>query len=149
MKGLAFKPPYGLALFHGKNIENRSKGVRWDYEGWLCVYHSKTPDRAYYDAAIPVCRANGYEPPPYDEIARGAIIGVVWMGKRSWGDKDKGWGFADHWWYPVSQQYLFEEPISFKAKFMLGLFEVPDDLVALEMVKAGIEAGRSQQLNLI
>lgn len=140
MKGLAFKAPYGLALFNGKNIENRVGTIPWNHKGWICVYQSKTrPTHDYYARAVEVCQGNGYNVPPLSEMPLGVLLGVVWFDTRFWGVEDKGWGFERNWWFPVSRQHLFTNPIPFKAKFMLGLFEVPDEVIAHELQLAGID----------
>lgn len=146
MKGLAFKAPYGSALFHGKDLENRSR-VTWDHEGWLCVYQSAGFDRTYYEQGVLVCRSNGWEPPDCKAIPRGVILGVVWCDRKVWGTESKGWGFANHWQFAISRQHLFSKPIHFRAKFMLGLFDVPDDLIAEELEGTGILS--EKQLKLI
>ncbi|HEY9642138.1 MAG TPA: hypothetical protein V6C57_16750, partial [Coleofasciculaceae cyanobacterium] len=81
---------------------------------------------------------NGWEPPPYREIPRVQLLGVVWLSRKTWATKGKGWGFANHWQFPVSRQHLFTQPIHFRAKCMLGLFNIPDDILVKELEPLGI-----------
>ena len=150
MKGLAFKPPYGLAVFYGKDIENRPKGFTPNCQDWVLAYSCKANNssaRAYYDAAVPVCIQNGWEPPPFDDIPKGVLLGVVWMGDRRWGTVNQGWGFKDNWWFTLRSAKLFKTPIPFTPAFGLGVFEVPDSLVEGELGE--LFFGGYQQLSLL
>src|SRR5450432_4191665 len=76
MKALSIHQPWAWAILHaGKGVENRSWPTR--YRGPLLVHASKS--RASYEEQEPAAwlERYGIALPAWDELAKGAIVGVV------------------------------------------------------------------------
>lgn len=154
MKALSMTQPMAWAIFHGKDVENRS----WNtyYRGPLLIHASKGFNREHYDwIAANENRLVCILPQPED-LVHGAIIGTVNLtrvmkreGSRepmlghniSIGDQqreleylkrtDSAW--CSHWFFGpygfvLKDAQEFKVPIPYRGN--LGLFEVPDDIVS-------------------
>lgn len=119
LKCLTLKQPYAWALFHGKNIENRT--WRTNHRGILLIHAAKSCDRRYFDEATLVCLRQTLHVPPREELTFGAIIGAVDVTNCRWGEDESGWGFAQHWHWSITNARQFKEPIPLKGQ--LGLFD--------------------------
>lgn len=78
MKAISIRPPWAWAILYAKkNIENRSWATKM--RGTVAVHASKTMSRPYYEAAVAEIRqlAPRAKVPPYEELPRSAIIGLV------------------------------------------------------------------------
>lgn len=82
-RALSVRQPWAWAIFHGKDVENRSQGffgkTKHSYfEGPVAIHASKgmTQDE-YREAAEDIERITGAPPPRPDLLVRGAIIGHV------------------------------------------------------------------------
>ena len=77
MKALTLRPVWAWAVIHaGKNIENRS----WltHLRGTIAIHASKGLTRAEYEACVEeLPRRWQKEIPAFEEMVRGAVIGVV------------------------------------------------------------------------
>lgn len=119
MKAISIRQPWAWAIIHaGKDIENRSRAT--SHRGHLLIHAAKTMTRGEYDSAADFMIAIGVRPPPFDELQRGGIIGVV-----------------DHFgcvmrstsqWFagPYGYQLRNPKPLSIiPCKGQLGFFDVP------------------------
>lgn len=113
-KALSLKQPYAWALFHGKNIENRT--WRTSHRGLLLIHVSGSVSRRYWVEAQEVCKAQGLFLPPRKNLVYGALIGAVDVADCRWGEEGEGWGFAQHWHWKIENPRLFREPIPMKGK---------------------------------
>lgn len=77
MKALTVRQPWAWALFHGKPIENRDWSTR--YRGELVIHAAKGMTREEYRDALHFFPPTTAEPPSFDMLVRGAVIGVVRM----------------------------------------------------------------------
>ena len=158
MKALSLTQPMAWAIFHGKDVENRS----WNtyYRGSLLIHASKGFSREHYDwIAVNENRLCCILPQPEDLI-HGALIGIVNLVrvmKRggatepifghgvSMGDKERELEylkkydstFYSHWFFGpygfvLENARAFGKPIAYRGS--LGLFDVPDNVVAREML---------------
>lgn len=120
IKCLFLKQAYAYALFHGKDIENRTWRV--NHRGLVLIGASKF-DADYYQESVSVCMERGLLVPSPDLLPFGAITGVVDLVSITWGHESKGWGFANQWHWHVTNARQFREPIKYRG--MPGLFDVP------------------------
>ena len=71
LKALSLKQPWAWAIFHGKDVENRTWST--PYSGKLLIHASKTVDEAGYLFLA----SRGIVPPP--NLPRGQFVGEVNM----------------------------------------------------------------------
>lgn len=136
MKALSVHQPWAWALLHaGKDVENRTWETR--YRGPLAIHASKTRDS--YDAqnAAAWLTLFGVELPAWEDLATGAIVGVVDLvdcvqvpvgvpgyvpgrGKSPWAQGP--------WLWVVENPRPLAKPVPYRGA--QGLFNVPDKLVA-------------------
>lgn len=84
MKALSIRQPWAWAIIHaGKDIENRSWGT--SYRGPMLIHAAKGLTRPEYNDFVDTYRAlirempHIPEPPRFDELPRGGIVGRVRM----------------------------------------------------------------------
>lgn len=77
MRAISIKHPWAWLIIHaGKDIENRSWYCR--YRGPLLIHASKGCTRDEYEDCADFCAyRNLPEPPPYEQLKRGGVIGRV------------------------------------------------------------------------
>jgi hypothetical protein len=78
MKALSVRPPWAWAILNAaKDVENRT--WKTTIRGTIAVHSSQTMSRPYYEWALEEIKkvALGAKVPPYDEMVRGAIVGLV------------------------------------------------------------------------
>lgn len=75
VKGIVLWQPYAWAMFHGKDVENRSKPFR--YRGPLVILAGKHKSPKFWDAAGVMMRERGMTPPGINEVPYGGILGAV------------------------------------------------------------------------
>lgn len=119
MKAISIKQPWAIAIFRGKDVENRSRPS--NYRGPLLIHASLKIDMAGYDFIkknFPsVLRCENHE--------RGCIIGKVDM-VDCMADHPSKW-FAGPFGYVFKNPVLFKTPIPYKGQ--LGIFNVPDEIL--------------------
>lgn len=76
---LSVRQPWAWAIFHGKDVENRSVGaVRHGMRpGSICIHASKGMTQVEYEYAREIIQKNGVECPAPADLVRGAIVGTV------------------------------------------------------------------------
>lgn len=146
MKALSIRQPWaGLIVAGYKDVENR--GWFTPYRGQLLIHASRT-----FEGDMETMRfiASRLDVPtgvailqmrmkPFDHN-RGCIIGAaeIWnMQDIDMMPKDypqSGWRDWDQYGWYLRNPLLFPEPIPFRGQ--LGLFDVPDELVADQLKKA-------------
>ena len=120
MKCISIRQPWAWAIFHGKDIENRSWSTRYRCD--LLIHASTTFDPEgikWIDRNFPGLI------PEHVEFRQGCIIGkaklidCVYKSSSPWFFGPCGFVFSD----PV----LFKKTIPYRG--MLKLFDVPDELI--------------------
>jgi hypothetical protein len=127
IKALSLKQPYAWALFHGKDIENRT--WRTNHRGLLLIHASASKSHRYWNEACEVCRNQGLIIPSKSSLTYGAIIGAVDVVDCYWGEEANGWGFAQHWHWKIENPRLFKKPLPMKG----GLSFMKTDLTLQEV----------------
>jgi ASCH domain len=138
MKAISVKQPWALLLISGvKAVENRSWEAR--YRGPLLIQASKSPlsDRTLrHMLASPKWR--GYGVKHRSDFHYGAILGaVILTGCKRVEELPPGEFTDGPWCLLVKDPVRLDKPIPYKG--MLGLFDVPDEVLPkefLEKVKA-------------
>ena len=125
MRAISICQPWAWAIFHGKDIENRS--WKTHYTGPLLIHSSNKFDHAGYKWILDhrhLININVSIPVP-DEYPMGAIIGKVNM-VGCVTSHNSPWYFDDY-------GHVYSNPVEFKKyipfRGALHLFEVPDELV--------------------
>jgi len=76
LKALSIRQPWAWAIFGaGKDVENRT--WKSSVRGTIAVHAAKTLHKRGYEDYIECMAPGENPPPPYNELERGAIIGVV------------------------------------------------------------------------
>ena len=125
MKAISIKQPWAIAIFRGKDVENRTKPSK--HRGPLLIHASLRSDK----------EANEIFKRDFPGIIRvwdfwvlctrlkGCIIGKVEM-VDCVTEHPSRW-FTGPYGYVFENPILFREPIPYKG--MLGLFNVPDEVI--------------------
>ena len=120
MKAISIKQPWAIAIFRGKDVENRTKPSK--HRGPLLIHASLRSDK----------EANEIFKRDFPSIIRivdfwvlGCIIGKVEM-VDCVTEHPSRW-FAGPYGYVFENPVLFRKPIPYKG--MLGLFNVPDEVI--------------------
>ncbi len=122
MIALTVRQPWGWAIFHGKNVDNRS-GWKYKHTGELAIHaglrfadqdawaevHRLSPDELDYFG----------KPGEPTECAFGAVIGVVDLDEPHWWEdcrQDDGslcspWAWRDRWHLPLRRPRRLQRPI--------------------------------------
>lgn len=123
MKAISIRPPWAWAIMHaGKDIENRT--WRTNTRGTVAVHASKNMTRPYYEWACKEIKrlAPRVKIPPYEAIARGAIIGLVDIISCEEYPKSK-WHVAKHYGFGLANARPLQKLISCNGR--LNFWEVP------------------------
>src|SRR5450432_4006475 len=128
MKALSIHQPWAWAILHaGKSVENRS--WRTCHRGPLLVHASKS--RASYDAQDPAAwlERYGVALPAWDDLTKGAIIGVVDVVDcvRVEEIPATPWAMGP-WCWVLAHPRVLTEAIVWKGQ--QGLFTVPDGVLS-------------------
>lgn len=82
MKALSLRQPWCDAiLYGGKRVENRLKWRGTAFRGPFLLHAAKGCTRAEYTGVIGFLEDKGiaWRPKPYEELVRGALVGVAWV----------------------------------------------------------------------
>jgi hypothetical protein len=112
--------PWAWAIFHGKGIENRGWLLR--YRGKLLIHASKqTRDVAEVSRLIAVDFKLAV---PYDDLAFGAILGLVEVHDCKWSSVASacGWGVPNAFHWHLRNQTLLDTPLPWRGA--QGIFTV-------------------------
>jgi len=78
MKAISVRPPWACAIVHGgKDIENRT--WKTNIRGTIAIHASRAMSRPYYEWSVKEIRklSPKAKVPPFDEMARGSVVGWV------------------------------------------------------------------------
>jgi hypothetical protein len=132
MKALSVCQPWAWAIFHGKDVENRSWST--NHRGPLLIHASKT--NTYVVSEYGECRDDWpgrykIDLPDKADLVFGAVIGVVDVVDVVNGFNSKRrpsvWADTDMFWWKLNNPRPFTELIPFTGK--VGLFNVEDQEV--------------------
>lgn len=123
MKALSIRQPWASLVIHGgKDIENRTWHTK--LRGRFLVHAAKGMTSAEYAAACNFCHQNCLpQPPCFDELPRGGIIGSV--------DLVDSVDTSDSPWYMGNKGFVLRDPRALPftpLKGRLNFFEVPQPL---------------------
>lgn len=122
MKAISIKQPWAWAIFHGKDVENRSWATK--FRGELLIHAGQKTDQEGGDWIIkrfPDLLPVGAE----ILLLTGGIIGKVTM-TGCVIHSSSPWFFGPYG-FTFENPILFKEPIPFKGA--LKFFDVPDEIV--------------------
>jgi hypothetical protein len=126
MKALSIRPPWAWAILHAaKDIENRT--WKTNIRGAIAVHSSQTMSRSYYDWAIEEIKktAPGTKVPPYAEMVRGAIVGLVDIIGCEQRTKSK-WHIKGNYGFVLANPRVLRQPVPCNGR--LSFWEVPDSI---------------------
>src|SRR5690349_22078817 len=126
MKAISIRPPWAWAILHaGKDIENRT--WKTNYRGPMAVHASGNMSRPYYEQAVEEIKkvAPRAKVPPFEEMARSAIVGVVEIAgcEKKTGSK---WHEKGNWGFVLKKPRALVKPV--ECNGWLGVWEVPDEV---------------------
>lgn len=121
MKCLSIRQPWAWAIFHGKDVENRTWTTK--YRGELLIHAAKTFD---FEGIKWIDRNFPGLIPEHVEFRYGCIIGKVKMIDCVY--KSSSPFFYGPYGFVFTDPVLFKNPIPYCG--MLKLFDVPDDFDA-------------------
>ncbi len=128
MKALSVKQPWAWAIFHGKDVENRTWTT--NYRGPLLIHASKAFDEAGYDWLLENVLCNTHinltieDLPAKKDFQMGGIVGKVELVKMVRSKDYSPWMFGPWGW-------VLEKPEPMKFipyRGQQGLFNVPDHI---------------------
>jgi hypothetical protein len=121
LRGVVLYQPYAWAMFHGKDVENRSR--RTNHRGPLLILAAVQKSKLYYDEAAIELRKRGLEPPAPDELSYGGIIGAVeiWgLVAPSEGTLGAGLLPGPVWHFPSKWGWLARKPVELPFRMHRG-----------------------------
>ena len=125
MKALSIRPPWAWAILNAtKDVENRT--WKTSIRGAIAVHASQTMSRPYYESALQEIKkiSPRTKAPPYDEMVRGAIVGLVDIIECKEHTNSK-WHISGHYGFVLANPRALREPIPCSGR--LSFWEVPDD----------------------
>lgn len=126
MKALSLTQPMAWAIFHGKDVENRT--WKTNFRGRVYIHASKKFDRVHYNFLISARIL--YLPEPC-EFVHGAIIGEVDILDCRYRDPDLNanlfsrWHMPGQWGFYLANAIGYDRPIPCKGTIFPLFFE-PD-----------------------
>ena len=124
MKALSLTQPMAWAIFHGKDVENRTWPTK--FRGRVIIHASKKFDALHYGWLVQNDNrlVTGGVPAFKQEFVYGALIGevdiidcIISSGSR--------WAFPSYYHFVLANAIPYDKPIPYKG--MLGFFEVRID----------------------
>lgn len=125
MKALTVRQPWAWAIFNaGKDVENRSWYTR--FRGTVAVHAAQTLTRIQYNSACKYIQTihGGWEIPPYEQLERGAVIGLVEI--EDYVEHSESVWFEGNYGLVLRGPQLLHEPIPCKGG--RKLWNVPPDM---------------------
>ena len=123
MKALSLKQPMAWAIFHGKDVENRT--WKTNYRGRILIHASNKFDWDHYAWLYENERRLEILVPPPSCFTQGAILGMVTI-VHCVKLHASPWFFGPYG-FVLKDAELFGIPIPYKGQ--LGIFEVPDEVI--------------------
>lgn len=119
MKALSLTQPMAWAIFHGKDIENRTWSTK--FRGRVMIHASQKFDWEHYTWIVENANRLGCNPPPFkSDFIFGAILGEVDIIDCIRGHGSR-WAFHDQYNLVLGNAIAYDKPIPCKGK--LGFFE--------------------------
>ncbi|MGI6375172.1 MAG: ASCH domain-containing protein [Anaerolineae bacterium] len=129
MKAISIHQPWAdLIVLGDKDIENRSWTTR--HRGRVLIHAGLTVERDAVADLQAWARENDWEYP--DQPDTGCLLGFVTLADVVT-ESDSGWFNGPFGWV-LTEPHYFQEPVPYRGR--LGLFEVPDELVAAAIAAA-------------
>jgi len=123
LKGLSLKQPWAWAIFHGKDVENRT--WKTNYRGRLLIHASNSFDAEGYQWLFERSRELDILLPPRRIFYKGVILGQVHLVDCVTQHRSP--------WFFGPYGFVLESPCLFgfatPYKGQLGIFEVPDEVI--------------------
>jgi hypothetical protein len=129
MKAISIRPPWAWAILHaGEDIENRTWKTKM--RGTVAVHASQTMSRASHESALEEIRkiAPSVNVPTYEEMVRGAIVGLVDVVGCEEHTKSN-WHVRGHYGFVLANPRVLRKPIPCNGR--LSFWDVPDALARL------------------
>jgi hypothetical protein len=126
MKALSVRPPWAWAILNaGKDVENRT--WKTSIRGAIAVHSSQTMSRPYYEWALEEIKkvVPGAKVPPYAEMVRGSIVGLVDIIACKEHTKSR-WQVSGHYGFVLANPRALRDPIPCSGR--LNFWEVPDSI---------------------
>jgi len=123
MKALSLKQPWAWAIFHGKDVENRT--WKTDYRGPLWIHTGKGFDDEGYAWLIEHQKELNILVPPLSILHHGVILGKADL-IDCVTESDSPWFFGPYG-FVLDEPILFGVPIPYKGQ--LGIFDVPREII--------------------
>lgn len=133
MKCISMKQPWAWAVFHGKDIENRT--WKTDFRGEILIHASRNVDPAgflWLQRNFPELHADR------QNLQFGAIIGKVKL-IDCVTYSESPWFFGSYG-FVLTNPVLFKNAIPYKGS--LNLFDVPEELIEYGIGKSGESPGK-------
>ena len=123
MKAISIRPPWAWAILHAnKDIENRT--WKTNIQSTIAIHASQTMSRPYYKSAVEAIKkaAPSAKVPPYEAMARGAIVGLVDVVGCEEHTRSK-WHMPNNYGFVLANPRALREPIPCTGR--LNFWEVP------------------------
>lgn len=105
---LTVRQPWAWAIFHGKDVENRSWPTR--YRGLVAIHAAAGMTRPEYAEAAALIRQYADAPlPAFDDLVRGAVLGTARL-IDCVTDSPSPWFFGDYG-FCLTDAVLFDQPL--------------------------------------
>jgi hypothetical protein len=130
MKALSIHQPWAWAILHaGKDIENRTWPTR--YRGPLLIHASKNRATYVSEAKRDWLKVYGVKLPKWEELACGAVIGVVELVDCLFASEVEStpWVEGPVCWVLANPRAF---PVAVALRGMQGLFSVKEEVIPVE-----------------
>ena len=120
MKAISLSQPMAWAIFHGKDVENRSRPTK--YRGRVKIHASKTFNQEHYEWIAQNEYRLGCQLPQPEDFIYGALIGEVTIVDcvRRYGSR---WAMNDQYQYVLEDAKEYDKPIPCKGTIFPLFFE--------------------------
>ncbi len=122
MKALSVRQPWAWALFHGKDVENRSWPLPRHILGQTIAIHASSYKHWLWWDLSPEQLDATKPPSDLPILAMGSLIGTVKIAGQLPMDAESLWKEKGQYGFVFAEAKEFEKPIPCKGK--LGFFEV-------------------------
>ena len=120
MKALSLTEPMAWAIFHGKDVENRTWPTK--FRGRVMIHASKKLDLVHYDWIAQNENRLGCQLPQPEDLVHGAIIGEVDIIDCVRGHSSR-WAMEGQYQFVLANAVEYEKPIPCKGTIFPLFFE--------------------------